>query len=339
MNKLTIKDIAALAKVSTATVDRVLNRREGVKAATVEKVMKTIEQMRYTPSTLAASTKGKMRLAFVLPQGRNTFMKQLALEVEYLEDSLTNLSVSVRVVETQFFDGDSLAATLRALKGSVDGVAVVALDHPSVQEAINDLVEAGIPVVTIVSDMPSSKRHYHLGIDNFGAGRTAASLMGRFLGAKTGKIAIIAGSLSLRDHVERRLGFEQVMMQEYSHQQILPISESEDNFAKVEQLSNALLKKHPDLVGIYNVGAGNRGVVNALQRSAKANEVVFIAHELTQFSRRALVEGVIDALINQNSGHEARSAARVLWALLSNQEINQAQERIRTEILMRHNLP
>ena len=51
-----------------------------------------------------------------------------------------------------------------------------------------------------------------------------------------------------------------------------------------------------------------------LKSSGRAKDIVFIAHEVTEGSRRALIRGTIDAIINQDAGHEVRSAVRVLIA-------------------------
>ena len=67
--------------------------------------------------------------------------------------------------------------------------------------------------------------------------------------------------------------------------------------------------------------------------------MVWIAHELTQHTRRFLVRGTLDAIINQDPGHEARSAARVLLAHCSGEPISPDQERIRIDIFLRDNLP
>ena len=145
---------------------------------------------------------------------------------------------------TDVFDAATLAATLDSIGDIYDGVAVVALDHPRVREAINGLVERGVAVVTLVSDVPSSKRVHYAGIDNSSAGRTAATLMGRFLGGKKGKVGLIAGSLSLRDHIERRFGFEQVLAQEFPHLAILPVLESRDDWQRVEKVTAEMLAAH-----------------------------------------------------------------------------------------------
>jgi len=82
-----------------------------------------------------------------------------------------------------------------------------------------------------------------------------------------------------------------------------------------------------------------RGIADALEASGRAREVVWIAHELTRYTRRFLVRGTLDAIINQDPGHEARSAARVLLAHCSGEPISPDQERIRIDIFLRDNLP
>jgi LacI family transcriptional regulator len=215
----------------------------------------------------------------------------------------------------------------------------VALDHPSVREAINSLVARGVFVVTLVSDVPGSKRVHYVGIDNSSAGRTAASLMGRFLGGRKGEVGLIAGSLALRDHIERQFGFEQVMAHEYRHLTILPVREGRDDWQRVEEVTVQLVKEHPQLIGIYNAGGGTRGIITALEKLGRDKDIVLIAHELTDFARKALIRGTIDAIINQDPGHEVRSAIRVLLARCDNAPLIESQERIRIDIYLRDNVP
>jgi len=85
-----------------------------------------------------------------------------------------------------------LAGALESLSSAYAGVATVALDHPRVRAAIDDLVGRDIAVVTLVSDAPNSRRLHYVGIDNPAAGRTAATLMGRFLSGRKGVVGVIA---------------------------------------------------------------------------------------------------------------------------------------------------
>ena len=54
---------------------------------------------------------------------------------------------------------------------------------------------------------------------------------------------------------------------------------------------------------------------------------------------KSRLQGVMDAAISQNPGHEARAAVRVLLALARGEPILIEQEKIRIDIVMRDNLP
>ena len=164
-------------------------------------------------------------------------------------------------------------------------------------------------------------------------------MLGRFAGGRRGPVAILAGSLSLRDHAERIYGFQQVLAADYPHLAILPVREGRDEGERCRAVVESLLDECPDLVGVYNAGAGNRGIAEALEGAGRARDIIFVGHELTPHSKRFLMRGTMDAVINQDPGHEARSAARVLMALGSKQAIVPDQERIRIDIFVRDNLP
>jgi len=339
--KATVMDVAREARVSLATVDRVLNRRPGVRLETAERVEAAVRKLNYQPDRLAArlARARDYRFCFVLPTGSNTFMQQLRGEIAAAATRLAPERVSISERLTDVFDPLTLARTLDDLGTDFDGVAVVAMDHPAIRESISALTGAGVAAVTLVSDIPSAPRAHYVGIDNSAAGRTAGTLLGRFAGKRKGNVGVIAGSLALRDHAERQYGFTQVIASDFPELSVLPAREGRDDWRKAREVTDSLLSTTPDLVGLYNVGAGNRGVIEALEASGRAKDIVFIAHELTPHSRRALLSGTIDAIINQDAGHEVRSAVRVLMATADGMPIVAAQERIRIDIFLPHNLP
>jgi LacI family transcriptional regulator len=338
---LTLKDIARQAGVSLATVDRVLHGRPGVRPDTVRRVKEAIERNAFQPHVAAAElARGRARrFAFVMPSGPNPFMQQIQSYLAEMSAWLSARRLAVETVVTDVFDPVVLASTLEALAGDFDGVAVVALDHPSIRAAINDLVDGGTKVVTLVSDVPSSRRHHYVGIDNISAGRTAGALVGRLVGPGPGKIAIVAGSQGLRDHAERIFGFNQVMASEFLQLDVLPVLEGRDEDDRSGLLMMKLLSDHPDIVGLYNVGAGTLGVAKALIESGRASQMVFVGHDVTVVTRKLLLNGVMDAVISQNPGHEARASVRVLLALGRGEPMLSEQEKIRIDIVMRDNLP
>lgn len=342
MTKTTIHDVAARAGVSLATVDRVLNRRPGVRPQTIAKVEEAARELNYKPDPYAASLAKKRsdRFLFLLPEGRNPFMQQLAREATETADRvlMDRVRLSVRHVDT--FDKAAIAAALsRVNAGDFEGVAVVAQDAPVVRAAIDALANRGVQVVTLISDVATAGRGHFVGIDNVAAGRVAGRLIGRFLPRKPGKVALVCGAMALSDHAQRVEGCRAVLAADYRHLEVLPVREGRDDDVLTRETAMDLLKRYPDLVGLYNVGSGTRGLIAALEAQATPGKPVTIAHELTPHARQALDAGVLDALICQDPGHEIRSAVRVLKALVDKAAIVEGQERIRIEIYIRENLP
>ena len=92
---------------------------------------------------------------------------------------------------------------------------MIAVDHPRTRSILQGMVDAGIKLVTIASDVPASPRSTYVGLDNRVAGRTAALLMGRLLRGLAGNIAIVTGSRSYRGHEEREMGFRAVLGEDF----------------------------------------------------------------------------------------------------------------------------
>lgn len=343
---LTLRDVAAAAGVSLATADRVVNGRPGVSAKTARKVHDAVQRLGFRPLAAAAelARARSWRFAAILPGGGNRFMMDIADNIRAQAGWFRARRIAVEIVEADVFDAGTLAEQLAALPGRFDGVALVALDHPRIRAAIDDLVEGGMAVVTLVSDAPSSRRQHYVGIDNIAAGRTAGSLVGRFLGPSRngeagGAVGIVTGSGSLRDHAERRFGFGQVLAEEYPHLTLLTPVEGRDDPDRNRDLVRRMLADTPDLVAIYNTGEGSVGIGEALAEAGLARKILCVGHELTPATRRMLLDGSFAALVAQDPGHEVRSMGRVLHALVTGQEIVAAQEHIRVQVILRDNLP
>ncbi len=339
----TVHDIAQTAGVSLATVDRVLNRRPGVRAETRARVEDAIGRIGFVRDMAAANlAKGRVYpLVFIIPKGDNSFMAGLRHEIAEATLRSPLERTRIRLLDVAAFDAKALAGALESLLADPPvGVAAVAVDAPEVHAAIDRLRERGTAVVTLVSDLPGSGRDHFAGVDNLAAGRTAGSLMGRFLGRRRGSVAVIAGSMLVGDHRDRLAGFSERLKTINPELDILPVLESQDDPKAVYRLISGALVENHEIAGIYNLGAGNRGLIRALKalKGASVRPVV-IAHELTPFTREALTDDLIDAILNQDPGHEVRSAIRVLKAKADGVPVIDAQERIRIDIFLKDNLP
>jgi LacI family transcriptional regulator len=311
----TLVDVAREAGVSPATVDRALNNRAGVRSRTREIVFDTAQRLGYISEGRepAKSIAGvRARLDFVLPMGTNAFIKMLHGQLESQGAARSELAVRVSTIEG--FNPDLLARTLYDLVGKTQGVGLIALDHPTVREAIRTLAAGGVKILTLASDILHVPRVAYVGIDNRAAGRVAGYMLGRFLGksAERRKVALFAGSLSYRGHEEREMGFRHILAEEFLNLEVVELREVSDDFEKAYIEATNLLERHPDLAGIYNIGAGNEGIARALRNRDLARKVVLIGHELTADHKSLLLDGTLDAVIDQNPRVEAREALNIL---------------------------
>jgi LacI family transcriptional regulator len=346
----TINDIARVAQVSLATVDRVLNERPGVREVTVKKVNKAIAELGYVRDTAAANlARGRVyHFTFILPATGNEFLSSLEAQIEELSLGLRHERTKLSFVRVAAFDPVELSQAIAGIDAqTVDGVAIFAPETPSVRDSIAQLKAKGLSVVSLVADVPSSERDNFIGVNNVAAGRTAAQLMGRFLGAfpgpltggGSGKILVISGSMQARDALERRLGFDQVMTAEFPALSVLASLEGRDDPDLIERLLPQVRAANPEIIGIYASTAGHEGLLRHLRGHKTMQKPVVIAHELTPMTRDALSSGLFDAVISQDTGHLVRSAVRIMRANRDGLPINPAQERIRIDVYLKENLP
>ena len=150
---------------------------------------------------------------------------------------------------------------------------------------------------------------------------------------------VILGSLSRRDQFDRYVGFEETLRSRFPALRVLPVCENHCDPRESSAIAGDLIRRHDDLVAIYSGGAGNSGIIDAIETADAADRIVFVMHELSERAARGLRSGVVDAVLNQDTGHMARSAVRVLKAHCLGTLINSQQERIRMDICLADSLP
>jgi LacI family transcriptional regulator len=336
-----IVDLAREAGVSTATVDRVLHGRSNVRSATAQRVLRAAAALQYLPEAdlWRALQPPPMALTFLLPAGTNRYLRMLGDSVEASAATLAPYNVRCKAHFIDSFDPLRVAAALRRHGARAQGLAFMALEHERVRQAVDELAEQGVPVVTLISDLSASRRIANVGVDNLAAGRTAATLIGRFLGPRRGPVAMIAGSLSYRGHEERELGFMRLMQEQFPQLQVVGVREGGDDAQTNYRQTCALLRQHPDLVGLYNIGGGAEGVGRALQERRSGERAIFVAHGLTPDTRALLNDGTLDAVINQHPQTMILNAVRIFTNLRDGRSPQAGVEPMRISIVLRENLP
>jgi LacI family transcriptional regulator len=336
----TIADIARLAGVGTATVDRVLNRRPGVNAETVLRVMQVQAELGAPPQPGRPRRGEKFRFAYVLPGDSTPFFDLIERQIAQSAGDFRHQHITEVTYRIDARDPGQFAATLAGLS-DCQGIALLAPDLPPVKLAINELVRSGVHVVTLLSDVAGSMRETHIGADNRAAGRTAGLLLAR-MAQPEGRNTLLLSSQATRlsAEIERRIGFAQVLEERFPNVRMVRVPDlpADDNGA-YEALTQFLLSGiDPNCIaGIYNVGSGGAGVARALDAQGLASLGV-IVHDNTDEHRTLLSAGAFSYLLHQDIHYCVLAAARVLRALCDNVRGALSVAQPRVEILTAENI-
>ena len=339
MSKATITDIAARAGLSTATVDRALNGRKGVSAANRHRVLKAAEDLGYLPSDGMMHLPARpVHLSFLIPFGRNAFMRDVANAVMSFASGLP-LVASCNIVTMNGLGPEALERGLEAISPQASGLGIVTTDQPASRAAITRLCEGGIRVVTVATDVLATPRSAYVGVDNHAAGRTAGRLMGMLTRGLPGTVALFLGSRAYHGHQERERGFRAFLADELPGLTIGATVETGEDNLRSHAAAADLLRHRDDLRGIYCLGAARTGIVEAMQAFDPERRVPIIVHDLTQNSRDWLDRGLVDAVIDQNARLVGEQAVIRLLGSIAARTPLLAPHPIDPRIILAENLP
>ncbi len=331
-----LKEISEKAGVSKATVDRVINNRIGVQDHTRRHVLAVMAELAGEGAGAAPSAQDELQLDFVIPDSRNAFMSQLIGNLEAKAQG----SNGVRAVIHHMggIDVTDVATKLDALAETSRAVGLIALDHPTIRAAVRRLCDQGIAVAAIASDIRQVPRAAYVGVDNRAAGRLAGYLTGRLLPVGSAKAALILGARGYHGHEEREMGFRSVLRERFPDLKIVAEREVHEDVDTAHAESCAILEAHPDLEAIYCIGAGQPGVARALIDTGRADKVISIAHGLSTDTRGFLLDGVLDAVIDEDTSVMADQAIDRMVAALKPGTTNRWPP-IRIQAIFPENLP
>ncbi len=239
-HRFKVREIAQQSGLSEATVDRVLNDRPGVRAATRAEVLHAIEDLDKQRSQLRLNGR-RFLLDVVMQTPRrfsDAFRAAVEAELPAFAPSDAARAVSPMGVRVDRPDGGHACPD----QGS-HGIVLKAQDEPEVAEAVDRLVAAGVPVVTYTTDIPASARCAYVGIDNHGAGTTAAYLMDQWLGDTPADVLITLSRTVFRGEAEREVGFRTALRR--SGRGIVEVGDSDGIDATIERLVIDALERNP----------------------------------------------------------------------------------------------
>jgi LacI family transcriptional regulator len=194
---VTIRDVAARAGVSVATVSRVFNRKGPIREDTIRRVMDVAGEMQYVPHAGARSlsTRSTRTIGVVLPD----------LHGEFFSEVIRGIDLAARqngyhlLLSGSHSDREEMREVVQAVRGLVDGLIVMSPDlEPS---ALLADLPTGIDVVMLNSRVDGRAS---ITVDNSGGARDVVRHL-RENGHR--HIAFIAGPPHNADAEQRRRGF------------------------------------------------------------------------------------------------------------------------------------
>jgi LacI family transcriptional regulator len=298
VSRPTIQDLAKQAGVSVATVDRVLNRRLPVREDTAIRVVQAAEAIGYHATGLLKrrlTEIPKRKFGFLL-QKRDAFYQKLGKDLGDATKAATFIDGKPTVEYVDELVPSIIAARIKDLAPRVDALAVVAVDHPLVIEAVESVITIGKPVFTLLSDISTVVKTGHIGLDGRKVGRTAAWAVSR-IARGPGKIGILVGSHRYNNQELAEISFRSYMREFAPEFTLLePIVNLDDDRIAYEAVVDMVVK-NSDLVAIYGCGGGQEGLIKAMLELRAKRHIVAVCNELTPSTRAALIDGTVDLLL------------------------------------------
>ncbi len=214
MKPATIRDVAERARVSVASVSRVLTGAGAVTEPTRLKVMEAVEALSYVPHSGARSlsTSRTDTVGVILPD----------LFGEFFSELIRGMDVAARasglhlIVSSSHDDASEAAAAIRSMRGRVDGLIVLSPHLDSANLAAN--LAGRLPVLLMNGGANDAGRP-SIVVDNLGG---ASAAVEHLLALGHTRIVHIGGPSGNLEARERQAGYVQAMVAAGCEPQVLP---------------------------------------------------------------------------------------------------------------------
>ena len=312
--------IAELAHVSIGTVDRALHGRSGIKESTRQHILQIARQMGYTPNLAArALSVGKLRtkIGVCVPREIHFFYDQLWSGILDEARRVAHLGVEFVNRPVQALGEGDTDAFAELVKCGVDGIILTAGNPKALQPLIDDAESKGIRVVCVSTDAPGSRRSSIVCVEPWTNGSIAGELMAKFVPAGS-KVAVIAGMLSTEDHRKKADGFVETFPRYCPQGKIIKVIEDHQDEDESFQKTFELLRRTPNLAGIYVNTVNCLPVCRALGACRVSGKAKLIATDLFAEMSPYLQKGTITASIYQHPHRQGEIAVRLMTDHLTN---------------------
>jgi LacI family transcriptional regulator len=177
---------------------------------------------------------------------------------------------------------------------------------------VERLVDAGIPVVTLVTDLPTSRRVAYVGLDNRAAGATAAYLLDQWL-PEHAAVLVTRGTGSFRGEDDREMGFRATTRSLCPGRRQVDLVDASGDDDVLHGLVRDALAADPAIAAVYSLYAvgGNAATVAAFADAGRTCRA-FVAHDLDAENLALLQHGQLSAVLHHDLALDLRRACHVV---------------------------
>ncbi|WP_199617588.1 substrate-binding domain-containing protein [Paenibacillus alkalitolerans] len=196
-----------------------------------------------------------------IEQGAREAAAGFGMELEYTGPARINPAEQIKNLD-------------KAIAAKADAIIVQGINDPEYRRLIDKAAGLGIPVVTVDTDEPDSRRLAYVGTDNLGAGRQMGELVAEASG-KQGSIGVLISHEKAENQRLRLDGFRSVI-DRYPGLEIVEAASSDISRLQAAQRAQNMLSRHPQIQ--YMVGFSSLdglGIIEAAQRVRPAGVRIF----------------------------------------------------------------
>jgi ribose transport system substrate-binding protein len=210
----------------------------------------------------------------------------------------------------------------KAIENKADAIVLAPLDTKKLNEVVDEAEDAGIPVLTLDSDVTTGSRVATIGTDNKSAGAIAARSAYQLMEGK-GKIAVISFVKGAQTAIERYEGFmDEIKSTAGNGIDMVGVSYCDGDSDKAKEQTLKYLEKYPDIKCIYGTNEGATvGACEAVKELGRQNAVSVIGFDSSDEEISYLEEGILNGMMVQNPYNMGYLGVRNLNKTLNGEEI------------------
>jgi len=317
---MTIKEIARLCGVSRGTVDRVVNKRGKVKPETEALILKTIEEMGYTKNFAGKALTVRRAapvIGVVLCSQGNPFFDDVIAGLHKAQADLQDYGVSMLLRTMCGHDVTTQLVLIDSIVDSISALVIQPINDRRIAARLRLLLDQGIPVVSVNTDIDSDARSCYVGSDYERGGAVAAGMTALITGGSA-KLGIIKGVDTLMGHVLRLKGFEDRLRTICPEIEWISAENANDDPQQAYSKTCEMLAAHPQIDTIFVVAAGVHDVCRGVIDMGREHTLRVIAYDDVPSTREMICRGLVRAVVCQQPQEQGyRSFAAAFDMILS----------------------